>query len=89
MQNMPTNPPPNAKLKNPQLVKVGSKPDLLNNAGDSGIMSGSFYASNKKCLVEGNETFANVKILSTEKAERISNEESYQWRLDDIREQYE
>ena len=52
-------------------------------------MSGSFYASNKKCLVEGNETFANVKILSTEKAERISNEENYQWRLDDIREQYE
>lgn len=43
----------------------------------------------KTSRVEGNELFANLKLLVTERVERQSNEELYVWRLDEVKETQE
>jgi hypothetical protein len=40
----------------------------------------------KRTLVQGNENFANIKILAKERAERQSAETTYMWRFDEIKE---
>ena len=42
-------------------------------------MANSFYLP--KSAVEGNELFANIKILASERVERQTNEKLYTWNL--------
>ena len=55
--------------------------------GEEDAMTNSFYLP--KSAVEGNELFANIRLLGSERVDRQANEHAYIWRLDEIQDKQE